>query len=169
MKYKCLLAFFLILATPAFAGDYLIFPPGTDTGQQWIGPKPEPGVHCPIGSIVLPFVITNGDYDVHDYKPSKDNKTLIWIDRVAEAVAKALANPAIPVPDPKAFLNACVDDPKVSPKWYGALGSLIDVSMDAPTRQKVWAQLKQDAEMAIPADAAAAIEGHAAKANMELK
>lgn len=164
-----LLAIFLILGTPAIAGDYLIFPPGADTGQRWIGPEPKPGIHCPNDSVVLPFEIVNNDFDVHNYKPSKDNERLEWIDRVAEERAKALANPPVPPPNPRLFLQNVTDNPMIPPTLYGVVGTLMSAAHDEALRKKTWLQFKSDISLNVSADAAAAIEAEAATANMSLK
>lgn len=154
---------FVIMPAPAFDGEqWLIFDRGENgenAEQLWVGPEPNANQ---LGKTAVAKLFQPAN-------PGDDYRTYVLDGKQAVKEQPKAVVETLFTPDTKSFLNACVDDPKVSPKYYGALGSVMDIAMDASTRKKVWAQIKQSVDMAIPTDAAAAIEAHATDAHMDLK
>lgn len=168
MKYLCFLFISLVICCqPANAGDWLIFVPGGDVGQRWIGPEPIPGTHCPDNSVVLPFAIVNNDFDVHNYKMSTDGKTLEWIDRAAEARAKDLENEDIR-PQPSKFQASTNNDINIPWQFKALILPLLIGQLGSDLAVQTWSQIKASSPDYLTPSVIELVEQYAAEANAPL-
>lgn len=145
----------LLMATPAFAGDYLLQFPGYSnaTEKRFKSPEPKPGFDCEAGTTWAPLMWQDNDDDIHHYIVNDDHTLTYFV-------------PPPPVrtvlPDPLKVRIALQKDKNISAAAHGLLASigwmLNDYNKDGGKEavQAEWAAIKGSGQ--ISAEDAAEVE-----------
>lgn len=162
VNHAITLASLLLMASPAFAGDWLVFRNGdTRTNEYWSGNSaPVAGQSVPAGSVVKSWSISNGDKTATNYRLSSGS--LIY---------DPPPPPAPPdyshMPNPDGFIQAIWDDPnlvQVSTQLVVFKPLLKEYIIEPPRLQQAWQRISAN----MPAPAKQAIEAYATAYNVPL-